>query len=514
MRFGARTRRSPWALISIATAIASVPACTSLLGDDFEITQAAGGGTATGGSTTTSTGGSGAGGSAGAAGSGAGGGAPAEGTHLWSERFGDDAEQQLWNVVVDDSGQIVIAGNFSGTFAIGGSTLNAYGERDLLVAKLAPDGNPLWAKQFGGSGATAHGIDVMVTPAGEPIVIGDFAGQIDFGGGPLYTSAADDVDPFVLKLTANGAFAWARAFSAPLWQSGVAIAPGPGAQIVVGGNFVDSIDLGGGPMSSPAAEAFFVGVLDATGNHVASWSFGSVANQQLYSLAVSSTGTIYATGTFNYLLDFAGPTLNSAGGQDIFLGRIDPATGPTWSIGFGGANDDGGAQLALSPAGDVLGFAGWVASSVDFGAGAVPFGGGVWDGVVAAFNTDNGAALWSKSTSGANTEGVSSVSFGPDGQLYTSGIFVGTLDLGGGPLESGAGVIDFFLAELDADGSHVFTRRFGGSANQFAFPPWPQVAATPDGHVVLAGWFFGSVDFGGGPLDAMAAGDLFVAKYY
>jgi hypothetical protein len=518
---GAATRTSAALGASMLLVLTSVASCTSLLGDDFEVVAGAagfvahgGGGAGAGGGGADGGGGSGTGGQGGTGTGGQGGVAPAPGTCQWSQRFGDGAEQRLWAVAVDGSGQIVLAGDFAGILDFGVVSLNAYGTRDVFVAKLAPDGTPIWAKQFGGPGATAQGIGVMVTAAGEPVVIGDFAGEIDFGGGPLVTPASNDTDMFLLKLTPNGAFDWARPFGSTYLQSGVAVAAGPQGQIVVGGNFVDRINLGNGPLTSPAAMAMFIGVLDEAGNELDAWAFGTVASQQLFSLAVAPSGAIFATGTFGYLLDFGLGTLTSAGGSDAFLVRIDPASGVTWSYPFGGAGDDGGARVALSASGDVLGFAGWVASGVDFGAGAVPFGGGVWDGVVATFDAATGAALWSKSTGGAGTEGASSVAFGPDGQIYATGAFVGTLDLGGGALESGSGVIDFFLSELAADGSHVVTQRFGGAANQYAFPPWPMVAATADGDVALAGWVFGSVDFGCGPLVGQAGGDVFAAKYH
>lgn len=82
-----------------------------------------------------------------------------------------------------------------------------------------------------------------------------------------------------------------------------------------------------------------------------------------------------------------------------------------------------------------------------------------------------------------------------EGNVLLAACFRGTADFGGGPLTS-AGDTDLVLAQYDSIGAHRWSRRFGGAAAEHA----SDLALDPQGNIYLAGSFWGTVDFGGGPL--------------
>jgi hypothetical protein len=82
-----------------------------------------------------------------------------------------------------------------------------------------------------------------------------------------------------------------------------------------------------------------------------------------------------------------------------------------------------------------------------------------------------------------------------EGNVLLVACFRGTADFGGGPLTS-AGDTDIVLAQYDSTGAHRWSRRFGGAAAEFA----EDLALDPQGNIYLAGSFWGTVDFGGGPM--------------
>ncbi|MDZ4721196.1 MAG: SBBP repeat-containing protein [Roseiflexaceae bacterium] len=72
-------------------------------------------------------------------------------------------------VAIDAQGYIYIAGDlFSSTFS--GFDIPKYGGRDVLVLKLSPDGKEILAGASAGSTSDDEALDMIVTPAGEPIL--------------------------------------------------------------------------------------------------------------------------------------------------------------------------------------------------------------------------------------------------------------------------------------------------------------------------------------------------------
>jgi hypothetical protein len=95
------------------------------------------------------------------------------------------------------------------------------------------------------------------------------------------------------------------------------------------------------------------------------------------------------------------------------------------------------------------------------------------------------------------------------GNVVVVGEAHGNVDFGGGPLVS-AGGRDVFAVKLDPNGNHLWSKVFGDAADQYG----TGVAVDAAGNVVLTGYFYGAVSFGGAPLANTFApySDGFVAK--
>jgi hypothetical protein len=99
--------------------------------------------------------------------------------------FGGNGRQAITAAAVDAAGNLIAAGEFTGSFTVGGKTLSARGGKDLFVLQVSPEGDVLLARSFGGPGE-----DSVATLAVDPetssfVLSGDTAGGLDFGGGNL-----------------------------------------------------------------------------------------------------------------------------------------------------------------------------------------------------------------------------------------------------------------------------------------------------------------------------------------
>jgi hypothetical protein len=101
---------------------------------------------------------------------------------------------------------------------------SAPGGIELFVAKLDPSGACLWSKGAGvGEAYSNYGQSVAVDDAGNVMVTGTFSGAMNLGGCPL-SSAGGGVDLFVAKLDPSGACKWSKhTGDAPNLQYGTAI---------------------------------------------------------------------------------------------------------------------------------------------------------------------------------------------------------------------------------------------------------------------------------------------------
>lgn len=94
-----------------------------------------------------------------------------------------------------------------------------------------------------------------------------------------------------------------------------------------------------------------------------------------------------------------------------------------------------------------------------------------------------------------NPEVGSLVAVESEGNVLLVARFRGKADFGGSPLTS-AGDTDLVLAQYDSTGAHRWSRRFGGDAAEYA----EDIAVDPQGNIYLVGSFWGTVDFGAGPM--------------
>lgn len=124
----------------------------------------------------------------------------------------------------------------------------------------------------------------------------------------------------------------------------------------------------------------------------------------------------------------------------------------------------------------------------------------------------SGAVLWAKRFGNGDYQDGYSVAVDPSGAVLLAGGFFGTIDFGGGPLVS-AGDEDLYVVKLDANGDHVWSKRFGDAGTQ-PRSPGCKIAADATGAVTVAGSYTGTLDFGAGPLPTGGSTeqDIFVAR--
>ena len=195
-------------------------------------------------------------------------------------------------------------------------------------------------------------------------------------------------------------------------------------------------------------------------------------------------------------VDFGGGVLATAGGQDIFVAKLDPNGKHLWSKRFGDAGQFQVAQaVAVDAQGNIV-LAGEFDGTVSFGGGAITTA-GESDIFVAKLDPD-GKHVWSKRFGDVSDgQKARSITVDKTGAVLVAGELAGVVDFGGGPLTATGGA-DAFVSKFDASGKHLWSQRYGGVGKTTA----ASVKTDASNNVVLVGDFGFTVDFSGSGNDA------------
>ena len=157
----------------------------------------------------------------------------------------------------------------------------------------------------------------------------------------------------------------------------VHILSGGDADIYITGYFEDTINFGGGDITSNGGKDIFVLSLNKDGEYRWAYTAGGVQDDEGASITMfDNFGNIYVTGYFKRTVDFGSGDITSNGNQDIFLLRLNESAGNytfSWVKTYGGSRDDRGYGVHTKGGGPIVTGV-FRSSNLDFGGGPVGVG--------------------------------------------------------------------------------------------------------------------------------------------
>ncbi|MEZ4429607.1 MAG: hypothetical protein R3A51_18180 [Nannocystaceae bacterium] len=310
-----------------------------------------------------------------------------------------------------------------------------------------------------------------------------------------------------------------------------------------------------------------------TGDAIWAYGYGDPYNQYARSITSDPAGRVGLLAKLEgglATLDLGGGPLGGEGNasaRHAVLGVLEPDATHVWSQSFKFSAHLGDARaVRFDGNGDVY-IAGAYNGTVNFGVAGLA--GGLSTDVYVAKFTAEGVNLWARGYGGDGAQVLRAIEIGPEGQVILCGSFEDSINFGGPPLAS-VGALDVFLAAIDPDGEHLWSKRFGDAANQtceglgvddlgastigvvtqgnIKFGPdtlqhagsgdvafarfsadgdheWSRIvgnasvqvlwhaAGADDGSLVAAGYTAGVTDFGDGPIDTGNNSDVFLVRY-
>lgn len=246
------------------------------------------------------------------------------GNVIWTRQFGtSEDENVLWSAI-DSHGCIYITGSTTGDMEGKNS-----GEEDIFIVKYNPDGQLLWAKQFGTDS----------TDVGNGIYAGnqDFVYLTGITKGKLGDTAFGKTDGFVMKLDSSGKKIFVDQFGTAADDFSSAIAGDQNSSIYICGSTWGDLAARNRGMID-----VFAGQFTTEGKLVGFYQLGSEGFDFAMNLVVDEDKNLYLCGTTSW--DFGGKQM---GEGDCFLAKLNSKGGILWNRQFGTKNHDGSRGILI-----------------------------------------------------------------------------------------------------------------------------------------------------------------------
>jgi hypothetical protein len=227
------------------------------------------------------------------------------------------------------------------------------------------------------------------------------------------------------------------------------------------------------------------------------------SNGQGSAITTDAAGDVIVTGVGSGTFTVGTATLVGEGSSDIFVAKFDPSGMPVWAHLFG--DDGSGTGIGTDAAGNVF-VTGWVTGSVDFGGGMLTS-----SAAADVFVTEldpGGAPVWANLYGDPMaSQGASALAVDSDGDILVTGGTTGSVNFGSGALPNPTQNA-LFVAKFHPGGTLVWANVYGSTPGCAT----TGIATDTARNVLVTGYVFGPIDFGGEMLPGGGGGDLFVAK--
>ncbi|MFH1046421.1 MAG: LamG-like jellyroll fold domain-containing protein, partial [Candidatus Omnitrophota bacterium] len=390
---------------------------------------------------------------------------------LWGKRLGGSGTDYGFKLASDTNGNIILGGIVSGDADLNGDADTGdnneepsatYGGYDAIISVFNSSGDYQWSKRLGGT-SNDYAKIVRVDSNNNILVAGYAIGNADLNGdGDSTDGGYEDatgfsgLDVIVTVFNSSGTYQWSKRLGGSGEDFAYGIAAGSNNDVIVVGKVVGDADLTGDGDTNDTGET--------------------------------------TSGTY--------------GDRDGFISVFTSAGVPQWSRRLGGTGWDNAEAAIANSDGDVF-IIGYIVGNADLNGNGNSTDGGAEDGtgfggssdIFITVFTSSGTHRWMKRLGGLGwDQGYASALFTNDYIAYIGDIS-GTGDLSGdgdtnddGETTSATyGSGDFFITVFDSDGAYQWSKRLGGTGEDYAYG----IAADANNNVIGIGHVNQNADLNG-----------------
>lgn len=451
--------------------------------------------------------------------------------YAWANSVGSTNMEYGQSIATDPSGNVYVAGSFSGTvdFDPSASTANltgVSGSQDIFLAKYSATGAFIWVKQIAGTN-TERPLDLAADASGAYLA-GIFMGTIDFDPSAATNNTTSlgggtDGDGFFAKYDANGSLVWVNRIGSTGNDRLIGIAVDASQNVFISGFIGANADMdpSAATLTFPVSGTYnaYFGKYSSTGALVfAKQITGGYSEGD--DIAIDGSGNIYLTGSYATTNDFdpSASTANLSTSNltqlDIFLAKYTSTGNYTFAKQIGGIGVDIGFQIMPDASGNIY-LGGVFSNTCDFDPTASISSltsAGQGDLFVAKY-TSAGLLTWVNGTGGTTNDYCYGMGIDASNNVYITGKFQGSnIDFDPSASSSFLSATSscLYVAGYNSSGGFLFAHSPGNIVSEAR-------SMAVNSSLYITGFFNATGDFdfsaSNASLTPVGSSDVFFAKY-
>lgn len=354
----------------------------------------------------------------------------AAGEIVWQRTYGGSAADRAYGIRQLQNGGYVIAGASSST---NGDISVNQGGSDYWVFVVGAQGNMVWERTYGGSGADIA-FDFDLTSDGGFVVVGESASS----NGDI-TASRGSRDCWLIKLTSSGVLEWERSYGGTSAETGWSVRQTDDGGYILGATTSST----NGDITTPlGAEDFWVIKTDPQGTIVWQRNYGG-SNSEINCVIrpTADDGFALVGGT----VSSDGDITQALGLVDHWVAKLSSSGDVLWSRSLGGSASDGPRSLDILSEGDLL-----ITGYADSNDGDVTGSNGTRMAWVFRLS-ETGDLQWERAMGGSGNDTFFGGLLAPDGGY----ILTGSTTSNSGDVTGNNGASDMWVVKLSTDYTSV-----------------------------------------------------------
>ncbi|QNF31554.1 T9SS type A sorting domain-containing protein [Adhaeribacter swui] len=397
-----------------------------------------------------------------------------QGNRLWDKTYGGNSSDDLSTVIAtSDGGYLVGGSSVSGISGEKSEKNLAESYVDYWVLKIDAIGKKIWDKTYGGQNHDYLRALAETNDNGYLL------------GGTTYSDKGFDKnepsrglqDFWLVKVNSNGSKVDEKTYGGENYDDLIKILPAPENKYIIGGSSGSGISTDKTQASRGNYDYWLLQIQDKAAPGKLTWDAGYGGTNRERLMTVLPTRDGYLLGGFSLSSQDGTKSQTSFGANDFWLIKTEANGQKIWDKRYGGsANDYLNAIIPTADGGYLLG------GSSDSGqdGNKSQSSRGSRDYWIVKVNSQ-GTKQWDKRYGGSGFEDIRALATLPNGDYLLGGYSDSPAD--GDKTENSQGQKDFWIVRIKPNGTKVWDRRYGGTADE----ELEALVVTNSGKIILGG---------------------------